>query len=61
MPPHWQPFLSLHGISNNIRNSSGQSANASTNKNRTLKHDLYSVKLYVCLYKTFVENKTKYI
>jgi hypothetical protein len=35
MPPHWQPFLSLHGISNNIRNSSGQSANASTNKNRT--------------------------
>ena len=35
MSPHWQPFLSLHGISDNIRNSSRQSANASTNENRT--------------------------
>jgi len=42
MSPHWQPFLSLRGISNNIRNSSRQSTNDSSNENRT--SEIFNVK-----------------
>jgi len=42
MSLHWQLFLSLPGISNNIRNSPRQITNASSNENRT--PEIFNVK-----------------